>query len=187
MYSLTFEWDDAGGEASYTLMLGSESVTLDADTTSYQWENPPCGISVGVTLIARAAGGAEIGRAELFDVNTPECQLPNLVIVDAHFEPAEPKQGESFEARFTMQNASGVATGPFDVVWNFHNNLGLDDCTWRNEGLNPGQSATGVCTRQTTANPAGYRTTLRLDAGREVDESEEGDNSEDFTLRIRAQ
>jgi len=187
MQSLTFEWDDAVGEASYILTLGSESVNLPADTTSYQWENPPCGTSVSVTLMARNADGAEVGRAELFGVNTPECQLPNLVIVDAHFDPAEPKKGEQFTARFTMRNDGAVPTGPFDVVWNFHNKLGLDDCQWRNDGLNPGQSATGTCTRKTTADPAGYRTTLTLDAGGEVNESEEGDNSGDFTLKVRPQ
>lgn len=187
MQSLTFAWDDATGEAGYLLMAGADSVDLPADTTSYVWEDAPCGTSVSVTLIARDAGGAEIGRLELFDVNTPECQLPNLVIVDAHFDPAEPKQGEEFTARFTIRNDGSVPTGPFDVVWNFHANLGMPDCEWRNDGLNPGQSATGKCTRHTMADPKGYRTTLTLDAGGEVNESEEGDNSANFPLKVLPQ
>jgi|GEM_PF-2903579 len=75
MHSLTFAWDDAVGEADYLLMLGSDSVPLGADTTSYMWEDPPCGQTVAVTLIARAraAGGAEIGRVTLSDVDTPAC------------------------------------------------------------------------------------------------------------------
>jgi hypothetical protein len=185
MQSLTFEWDDAVGEASYILTLGSESVNLPADTTSYVWENPPCGTSVSVTLMARNADGAEVGRAELFGVNTPECQLPNLVIVDAHFEPAEPQAGQTFKARFTIRNDGAAAAGPFDVAWTFHPNLGLEACTWRNDGLAAGQQASGSCQRSSTADPAGYRTTLTLDVGGEVNESEEGDNSANFSLRIR--
>jgi hypothetical protein len=87
MHSLTFAWDDAVGEADYLLMLGSDSVPLGTDTASYVWENPPCGQTVAVTLIARAAGGAEIGRVTLSDVNTPAC--PQAQTVTLQSLPAE--------------------------------------------------------------------------------------------------
>ena len=73
MHSLTFAWDDANGEADYILMLGNDSVSLSADTTSYTWEDPPCGTTVEIVLIARDSAGAEIGRATLGGVNTPDC------------------------------------------------------------------------------------------------------------------
>ena len=73
MHSLTFAWDDAGGETGYILMLGNDSVSLSADTTSYMWEDPPCGITVEIVLIARDSGGAEIGRVMLSGIDTPAC------------------------------------------------------------------------------------------------------------------
>ncbi len=87
MHSLTFAWDDAVGEADYLLMLGSDSVPLGADTASYMWEDPPCGQTVAVTLIARAAGGAEIGRVTLSDVDTPAC--PQAQTITLQSLPAE--------------------------------------------------------------------------------------------------
>ena len=73
MHSLTFAWDDATGETDYILMLGNDSVSLNADTTSYMWEDPPCGTTVEIVLIARDSGGAEIGRATLSGIDTPAC------------------------------------------------------------------------------------------------------------------
>ena len=87
MHSLTFAWDDATGEAKYILMLGSESVSLGADTVSYTWEDPPCGQKVAITLIALNADGAEIGRASLSNVNTPAC--PQAQTVTLQSLPAE--------------------------------------------------------------------------------------------------
>ncbi len=184
MHSLTFAWDDASGETGYILMMGADSVNLPADTTSYVWENPPCGTSVSVTLIARNASGAEIGRVELFGVDTPECQLPNLVIVDAHFEPAEVKAGQVFRARFTIKNESATPTGPFDITWKFHENLGLAACNWHNDGLAAGQQASGSCERNTTAPAKGYRTDLIIDVNGAVDESEEDDNAVNLPIKV---
>lgn len=184
MNSLTFEWDDAVGEANYILTLGSESVTLDADTTFYVWEDPPCGISVSVTLVARNDGGAEIGRTELFGVDTPACQLPNLVIVDAYFEPAEVQAGQAFKAHFTIKNEGAVPTGPFKITWKFHNKLGLETCTWQNDGLASGKQASGSCQRSTTADPGNYCTDLRLDVDDAVAESNEDDNATNLPVKV---
>ncbi|MBN1955585.1 MAG: hypothetical protein JW900_11120 [Anaerolineae bacterium] len=181
--SMTFAWDDAAGETGYILMMGAESASLPADTTSYMWENPPCGTSVNVTLIARA-GSAEIGRLDLFGVSTPPCVLPNLVVVEAYFQPEEVEAGQVFVARFTVSNNSPTATGPFSIGWTFHANLGLEPCTWRHDGLAPGEQAQGSCERRTNAPPGGYRTDLRIDVNEEVGESDETDNAINLPLRV---
>jgi len=69
---LVISWQDAVGEDSYMLSIGTFDAQLEADATSYTWEDAPCGTSVAVTLIART-GGAEIGRLNLTGVETPPC------------------------------------------------------------------------------------------------------------------
>lgn len=182
--SLTFSWNDATGEASYVLMIGTESFTLPADTTSYTWQNAPCGTSVSVTLIARAANSAEIGRVELFGVETMACQLPNLVIVEAYFEPAEVHANEAFRPHITVRNDSPVAVGPFSIRWTFHPVLEIPDCTARIDGLAPGAQASRSWERSTTAAPGGYRTDVTIDSQGEIDERNETDNATNLPIRV---
>jgi hypothetical protein len=77
--SVVITWNDAGGEASYILMYLNESVPLPADATSYTWQDPPCGTNVLIGLLARDAGGAEIGRLQA-SVDTPACAVQSQTI-----------------------------------------------------------------------------------------------------------
>jgi hypothetical protein len=114
MHSLSFAWDDASGEAGYILMPGSDSVSLGADTTSYTWENPPCGTTAEITLIASDAGGAEIGRVSLSGVNTPAC--PQAQTVTLQSLPAEDGyvRGVTSGEGVTLNGEINVGDGPQD-------------------------------------------------------------------------
>lgn len=70
--ALVITWSDASGEADYVLTLAGRSVTLPADTTSYTWENPPCGVMVSIGITARDANGAELGGLSDM-VSAPPC------------------------------------------------------------------------------------------------------------------
>jgi hypothetical protein len=66
-------WDDAQGETGYSIDIANQlGGRLDADVTSYTWENVPCGMSASVLLIAWGADGAEMGRLTT-TVDTPAC------------------------------------------------------------------------------------------------------------------
>ncbi|CAG0944323.1 hypothetical protein ANRL1_01682 [Anaerolineae bacterium] len=69
---LKMTWGDATGEANYVLMLGNTSVPLNANVTSYVWQNPTCGQNVTIVLLARTASGAELGRLTK-SAMTPTC------------------------------------------------------------------------------------------------------------------
>ena len=69
---LKITWGDATGEANYVLMLGNTSVPLNANVTSYVWQNPTCGQNVTIVLLARTSSGAELGRLTK-SATTPTC------------------------------------------------------------------------------------------------------------------
>ncbi len=184
MHTVTFSWDDAVGEANYLLMLGDyANVSLDADTTSYVWQDPPCGVSVQVTLMARDAGGAEIGRVQV-TMDALAC-LPDLVVIDMHFEPDPVVRGEPFDARFTVLNQGDGDAGPFTIVWHFHDALGINDCQWnREQGLAAGHYFGGRCTRNTGATPGHAPTVLTVDVDNTVNESDETNNEASLTIEV---
>jgi hypothetical protein len=188
--ALIITWADIAGEETYHLTINTTGIVLEAGTTSYTWEDAPCGTEVEITLVAMGSGG-EIGRQNLHNVDTPPCEAAgaNLVIVEAYFEPEEPVKGQEFTARLRVRNDGDVATGPFTIRWTFHPSLGLEACEWQNEGLNAGVGGKRNCSRMLSAgNPGtGYKTTLTVDADGEVPEpGGEGDNSCNVPLRVVA-
>ncbi len=186
--TVTLAWDDNSDDEDGFRIRHVGVGWLDpvgANVTQATVPLPPCGETYQYRV--RAFNGAgDSDPSNTLDV-AGVCQSPNLVIVEAHFEPDPVVQGQDFDACFTVRNDGTVASGPFSIVWHFHPNLGLDDCRLQNPGLGPGEESSGRCTRNTAAAAHGYHTDLTVDAGGTVDESDEGDNTLNIPLRVQAQ
>jgi len=114
----------------------------------------------------------------------PPAGKPDLIVTGAYFEPDPVISGERFSAHYTIQNQGDVASGAFTLRWNFSPGLGLADCNWDYDNLDPGQAAWGACTLTTNA-PAGWSsTTLTVDVEGEIAESDEGNNVATPTLFV---
>jgi hypothetical protein len=185
---VVFTWTDGVGESGYVLSFLTESLSFGPDVVVYTWESAPCGQSIVATLIARDANIAEIGRLTV-TVNTPACavvpQGPNLIIVNAYFDPEPVVRGQEFQAHITIQNEGDVDAGAFQVTWSFNPNLGLSACVWNRElGLAAGAQFSGHCKRTVDVDPVNARTTLTVDSGEVIIESEEEDNEQVITIHI---
>ena len=111
---------------------------------------------------------------------------PDLVIQNAHFEPAQVAQGQEFRAVMTVVNRGGVAvTEPFSVLWHFHEALDLEDCVWQfGQGIGPGAGLEVSCPRTTDANPGQTPTWVTVDTDNVISESNEANNDVDVTMVI---
>jgi len=111
---------------------------------------------------------------------------PDLVILEAYFDPDPVIKDEQFVANYVIQNQGNAASGAFTLRWNFHENLGIPVCSWDYDSLGAGETVWGGCSRTTNAQAKGYRTTLFVDAESEIHESDE-DNQRIVTLTLRNQ
>jgi len=149
--------DCPGADTTYEL----EVVAYDGSTSQHT-------VSVSVSS---AAGPSQSGK-------------PDLIVTGAYFEPDPVISGERFSAHYAIQNQGDVASGPFTLRWNFSPGVGVADCNWDNNGLDPGQVAWGACTL-TTNMPAGWAsTTLTVDVEGEINESDESNNVATPTLFV---
>jgi hypothetical protein len=106
----------------------------------------------------------------------PPSGKPDLIVTGAYFEPDPVISGERFSAHYTIQNQGDAPSGAFTLRWNFSPGVGVADCNWDYDNLDPGQAAWGACTLTTNA-PAGWATTtLTVDVEGEINESDETNN-----------
>jgi len=110
--------------------------------------------------------------------------LPDLVILEAFFDPDPVIQGQQFVANYHIANQGNAPSGAFTLLWNFHENTGVGVCSWDYSGLAPGEVVWGGCVKTTNAAPKGYRSTLTVDFENEIQESSE-DNQAIVTLTVR--
>jgi hypothetical protein len=175
------------GEAAYLLEIGAYSVSLPADTTSHTWDSPPCDTPLAVTLVARNAQGAEVGRLTLHNVATPACaapELPDLVVVNLGFEPAPVQRGTPVEVNFLVGNQGNAASGPFIIRIIFPEAANVQPCSLNHPGLGAGARAGSSCTRAAPGTPGGYRVTAWVDVSQIVTESNEENNQSSATLQV---
>jgi len=128
-------------------------------------------------------------RIEVGEGQQPQ---PDLVITDAHFERggqtvAQVVAGQPFHVVFQVTNQGSAPTGPFTIVWHFHEATGLKGCCSRDypDGLDAGAWGGGTFPNLvTTAQPGESPTWVEVDAGDRVDEGEEGEGNNRLDLRF---
>jgi hypothetical protein len=128
-------------------------------------------------------------RIEVGEGQQPQ---PDLVITGAHFEQggqtvAQVVAGQPFNAVFQVANQGSAPTGPFTIVWHFHEATGLKNCCSRDypDGLDAGAWGGGTFPNLvTTAQPGESPTWVEVDAGDRVDEGEEGEGNNRLDLRF---
>ena len=118
----------------------------------------------------------------------PAGTAPDLLIEDAHFEPAEIVQGQPFKAVAYVRNASPVAIAePFTALWEFDPLLGLQNCLWQFEnGMGAGARVRVSCERMTHMSPGRYPTAPTADTDNTIAESDEINNDVSAPLTIAA-
>lgn len=111
---------------------------------------------------------------------------PDLVVIEATFDPDPVIQGQPFTANYMIENQGDVATGAFTLLWKFHEATGVGVCSWDYDSLDVGGTALGTCTKTTNAQAGQSPTTLTVDFEDEVVESNENNNQLSTTLVVAA-
>lgn len=116
---------------------------------------------------------------------------PDLVITDAHLEPAEATAGQPFNAVFAIANRGDVPSGPFTVFWQFHEATGLKNCCSREftNGIAAKGWGGGTFPNLVTNSRAGTSPSwVEIDYGNRVDEGAAGEtnNKISLTLTVKA-
>lgn len=175
---VTLTWVDGQGESKYRLEGAGFSVILEANTTSYVWQNPPAGNSV-VALIALNAAGAEIGRVTAtVGVHCAVSGAVDLVLQSITFNPTTPVAYMPLKVTVEVKNVGDVASGPFVVQWWGGKNFSAVSCEWNvTEGLAGGATKQLTCETFTFNSPyAALVTKAQADAANAVTESNKTNN-----------
>lgn len=110
--------------------------------------------------------------------------LPDLVIVEATFDPNPAVSGQQFLANYVISNQGDAPSGAFTLLWKFHAATGMGVCSWDYDTLAPGETVWGGCPRMTNAEPGQSPTTLTVDFEGEIVESNEDNNVLTPTLSL---
>ncbi len=110
--------------------------------------------------------------------------LPDLVVLEATFDPDPIISGQIFTASFTIRNQGDAASGAFTLLWKFHAATGAGVCSWDYDSLAPGETVWGGCQKLTNAQPGQSPTTLTIDFENEIAESNENNNALTPTLYV---
>lgn len=133
-----------------------------------------------VGTVAQDSGG----EAEPSGEAEQSAGQPDLVILEAYFDPDPVIQGQQFVANYAIANHGDAPSGAFTLLWKFHENTGVGVCSWDYAGLAPGEAVWGGCVKTTNAPAKGYRSTLTVDFENEIQESDEN-NQRVVTLTVR--
>ncbi len=108
----------------------------------------------------------------------------DLVAVGFQYWPEPGRDGSPIDIMVRLKNNGSGATGSFSVAW--LSNQDQPGCTWTVDSLGAGVVKDLECQFTYHGNPsADYWVTLVVDTGNSVSESDEGNNSRDFTLKVR--
>jgi subtilase family serine protease len=153
------------GEMHWAAAIDADNEILESDEDNNQARG---------TVVIGASGGVGSGVK------------PDLIIQDAHFEPAQATQGQTFKAVMVVKNDSSVLAGRFSAQWHFHASLGLQDCNWDiAQGMGPGTALKLTCTRTTNAQPGQAPTSLTVDRDNIVIEGNEVNNDASLSLTVK--
>jgi hypothetical protein len=107
----------------------------------------------------------------------PPSGQPDLVLERITMQPSSPEQGQPMVVAVTVSNAGTAQAGAFNIRWN-PEGANFVGCSWDIFGLPPGEMIDMVCDYQGYPNMGAYNWGVTADADGEVDESNEGNNSQ---------
>ncbi len=188
---------------AYFRANGSEgTITVDAGTTvtlSWEWERAdegyldpgniplgcpsmPCTYNVSpgssTTYTLRAINSVGTDEAS---VTVQVSQLPDLAVTGLLVTPSDAPWGGSVQVRFDVANLGGGPSGPYKIVWRY--GAGDFDVIEENKPSLPAGS--GGTVNWTLPNIyASYNTVAAVDPFNEVEESDEGNNQEQFMVTV---
>jgi subtilase family serine protease len=110
--------------------------------------------------------------------NTPEPELPDLVLLQLYVNPPNPAAGDSVEVSIDVANDGYAPSGSYTVVWRY-GSAGPDYCEWNQGPLPPASGGTLHCTVEMYES---YTTVAEVDWEGNVDESDEDNNR--LTLHV---
>ncbi len=190
-YAVIFDSGDRMGAAPSTLIgqtvAPGQTVDLSVDLTA---PHDPGTYRANFKL--HSPDGQVFGLGE---ANAPfyveirvAAQKPDLVVQSIAFDPATPVEGQGFTVAITVANRGNAASGTFGISWLTSPQSHVAYCAWTVNGLAAGASTTVSCPAGIQPYgflPAGTYTTVAIvDSGRQVDESDEGNNQRTQTLTI---
>ncbi|MBL6982068.1 MAG: hypothetical protein ISR58_12850 [Anaerolineales bacterium] len=101
---------------------------------------------------------------------------PDLVVLEATFDPDPVVSGQPFTSSFVIQNQGDAPAGAFTLLWKFHAATGIGVCSWDYDSLAAGESVWGGCSKTTNAQPGQSPTVLTIDFENEIEESDDNNN-----------
>jgi hypothetical protein len=183
---VSFTWEDGTGEQIYRLSGSTLSAQLDANTTTYVWNNPPIGSSV-ITLTAEGAEGSALGTLRTrVNVNC-DAARPNLVVKAMRFDPEVPVAYLPLTMTVEIENDGAVDSGAFVTRWYKVTTLPVSSCEWyTNEGLEAGESIQLACQLDPYSSVNDFVIRGSVDATQAIVESDEVDNTADKIVTVVA-
>ncbi len=113
----------------------------------------------------------------------PASNLPDLIASGMQYSPNPARNAQPISIQVKVTNSGAVAAGAFSVVW--LSNQDLAGCEWPVPELAAGASQILECEFTYNGNDtANYSVTLIVDSGETVEESNEGNNRRDDTLKV---
>ena len=110
--------------------------------------------------------------------------LPDLIVVEATYDPDPVISGQPFVASYIIQNQGDSPSGAFTLLWKFHEATGVGVCSWDYAELGAGETVWGGCTKTTNAQPGQSPARLIVDFEGEINESDENNNELATTLQV---
>ena len=114
--------------------------------------------------------------------DTPEPELPDLVLDGLSINPSDPDWGESIEVTVGVINMGNAPSGPYSVLVRYGSG-DFDVCEWPDKpALPPGDGGTLHCTVDNVY--VTFNTQATVDWRLEVDESNEDNNSRQLAMEV---
>ncbi len=143
-------------------------------------EQPVIGDGGGSGCVGAGCGGSEPATED----EQPSA-LPNITISEFSLNPATPTKGQPVQVRIGIYNNGAAAAGPYRVEWYPGENYPEPGCSWDVSGNNASGGKILNCTY--AGYPSRYgqiRTKVVADPGGQVNELNEGDNTQFMQVRV---
>jgi hypothetical protein len=195
-------------EITYFRADGTDgSITVDPGTTvtlGWEWERVeegyldpgniplacptmPCTYDVSpaatTTYTLRAVNSVGTDEATVAVVIEEAPVLPDLYIAGLVVNPQDPGWGDPVQASVDVGNMGNAASGPYQVLWRYGDG-DFDVCEWNMTSLPAGDGGTLHCDVDHMYEP--YTTVATVDPFDEVEESNEDNNSMEFSVDVEA-
>jgi hypothetical protein len=168
--TLSWEWERA--EEGY---LDPGSIPLGCPAMPCTYDVSPASTT---TYTLRAVNS--VGTDEE-TVTVEVTQLPDLAVSGLVVTPSDAAWGGSVQVRFDVANLGAAPSGPYKIIWRY--GAGDFDLIEENKpSLPPGSGGTVNWTLPNVYAP--YNTIAAVDPFNEVEESDEGNNQEEFMVTV---